>query len=187
MGRWNNDDSNRKKEYIISVLENMLEERDLSEITVTDLCARCKISRQLFYYHFDNLESLFLWAVKTSTKEDKEKVSLVDGIFDVCGAFHLRKVLTKAFFSSSYRDTIIGMIRKDFQMESERYVRDNVGIPLSDDQRRLLITLILNGSLGLIVDWIDEGMTVPISELRSIITMLMDMFDRPGNLPDILS
>ncbi len=184
MGRWNSNDSDRKKEYIISVLEDMLEEKDLSEITVTDLCTRCKISRQLFYYHFDNLESLFLWAVKTSTKEDKEKVSLTEGICDVCGAFHTRKILTMAFFTSSYRDAIITMIRKDFQIESERYVRDNVGKSLPDNQRRLLTLVIMNGSLGLISDWIDDGMKVSVSELRSILMMLTEMTNRIGNPPE---
>ncbi len=89
-----------------------------------------------------------------------------------------------AFFTSSYRDAIITMIRKDFQIESERYVRDNVGKSLPDNQRRLLTLVIMNGSLGLISDWIDDGMKVSVSELRSILMMLTEMTNRIGNPPE---
>ena len=178
MSRTKNAESLSRKESIVSALEDLLKERDLSDITVTDLCARCNISRQLFYYHFDNMEALFLWSVKTSTEEDTEKVSLVGGICDVCEAFLSRKILTDAFFSSEYRDTIIGMIRSDFQMEAEHYVMERIGGSLPENQRRMLIMIIMNGSLGIITDWIDDGMRIPVSDIHAILTLLVDTVTR---------
>ena len=180
MTRWNQNESQNRRESIVSALVDLLKEKDLSDISVSELCARCGISRQLFYYHFDNLESLFLWSVKSSTKEDKEKVSLIDGICDVCGAFLFRKELTMAFFSSPYRDSIIQTMRCDFRMESERFIGKHIVGTLSEEQHKMILIMLTNGSLGIILDWVDDGMRVPIPVLRSTLLSLKEISDRPG-------
>ena len=180
MTRWNKEESPNRKEGIISALVDLLKEKDLADITISELCARSGISRQLFYYHFDNMESLFLWSVKSSTKGDKLKASLIEGICDVCGAFLHRKELTAAFFSSPYRESIVGRIRNDFRMEADRYIRDSIGGDLSEEQRRMLLIILTNGSLGIILDWVDDGMRVPLPVLQDTLLSLLDISDRPG-------
>ena len=182
MTRWNKEESPKRRESIISALVGLLKEKDLSDISVSELCARCGISRQLFYYHFDNMESLFLWAVRTSTKGDKERVSLIEGICDICGAFLSRKELTVAFLSSPYRSSIVSTIREDFRRESERYIRDNID-DLSEEQRRMLQVVITNGSLGIILDWVDDGMRVPIQDLYATLLSLVEISNLPGRPP----
>ena len=43
-------------------LRNLLREKPLSKITVTDITEDCGISRMTFYYHFKDIYDLVEWA-----------------------------------------------------------------------------------------------------------------------------
>lgn len=43
-------------------LKNLLREKPLSKITVTDITEDCGISRMTFYYHFKDIYDLVEWA-----------------------------------------------------------------------------------------------------------------------------
>ena len=48
----------RTKKAIISALIELLTEKDLSEITVTELTERAEINRKTFYLHYDRIENI---------------------------------------------------------------------------------------------------------------------------------
>ena len=45
---------NRTKDAIVAAFGELLTERPLSKITVKDIVDRCEISRNTFYYHFED-------------------------------------------------------------------------------------------------------------------------------------
>lgn len=57
------------KETIVNAYLTLLEEKNFDKITVTDLVEACEMSRQTFYYHFDGIEAMLDWAIKTETEK----------------------------------------------------------------------------------------------------------------------
>lgn len=56
-----------KKRIFQSLCELIIRLGSMDEITVTMLVQECDISRQTFYYHFSDIESLLRWGVQEST------------------------------------------------------------------------------------------------------------------------
>ena len=52
----------RTKREFARVLREMAAERPYNEITVRDLCARCDMAPQTFYYHFRDKTDLATWS-----------------------------------------------------------------------------------------------------------------------------
>lgn len=57
----------KTKDYIVSAFFKLVETQEFDKITVTDLVEQCGISRQTFYYHFDDIEKMLEWSFKLDT------------------------------------------------------------------------------------------------------------------------
>ncbi len=55
------------KKKIFQTFWSLIDNHSLDEITVTMLVQECGISRQTFYYHFSDIESLLRWGIEQST------------------------------------------------------------------------------------------------------------------------
>lgn len=49
----------KMREDIIEALNQLVDEKTISEITMKEIAIKCGVSRQTIYYHFSNLEELF--------------------------------------------------------------------------------------------------------------------------------
>ncbi len=56
-----NEINPKTKKFICDALEELLEEKALSHISVTEIAEKCNISRQTFYRHFDDIYALTMW------------------------------------------------------------------------------------------------------------------------------
>lgn len=57
------------KGIIADTLLQMVQHTSVDNITVTALIDRCHISRQTFYYHFENLMDVLEWGVRQTTRQ----------------------------------------------------------------------------------------------------------------------
>ena len=55
------------KEQIARTALELLEERKTRKLTVKDIVDACNITRQTFYYHFDDIPELFEWIIRKET------------------------------------------------------------------------------------------------------------------------
>lgn len=55
------------KELIVDCFLSLAERKAVDKITVTDLVEECNISRQTFYYHFDDIDEMLRWAFQEET------------------------------------------------------------------------------------------------------------------------
>ena len=60
--------SSKTKDDIVSAFLSLIEREDFDRITVTDLVEMCDISRQTFYYHFDDIDQMLRYAFDAETK-----------------------------------------------------------------------------------------------------------------------
>lgn len=61
------------KEVIAKTFFQMAGHRDIDRITVKDLVEECKISRQTFYYHFQDLMEVIEWSVNQALEKTLEQ------------------------------------------------------------------------------------------------------------------
>lgn len=60
--------SKKTKEALISAFLELIREEEFDKITVTDLVEKCGISRQTFYYHFEDIQKMLIWAFDMEIK-----------------------------------------------------------------------------------------------------------------------
>ena len=53
--------SQTTKKALAASLKQLLKEKPLDKITVTDLVEDCEVNRQTFYYHFQDIYDLIEW------------------------------------------------------------------------------------------------------------------------------
>lgn len=58
------EETERTKAALADALLDRLETKPFSKITVKELTAACKIKRQSFYYHFDDIYALLEWVLE---------------------------------------------------------------------------------------------------------------------------
>lgn len=64
---------NMKKE-IARVCMELVKQKNIDQITVQEAADRCGISRQAFYYHFEDILAVHEWNLKTILTETLEKL-----------------------------------------------------------------------------------------------------------------
>ena len=61
-----------RKELIAAAARRLLLRRDGKKLTVTDIVNECHITRQTFYYHFEDIPDLLLWMMKRNLKRSMQ-------------------------------------------------------------------------------------------------------------------
>ena len=56
------------KETIAQAAKTILLERNVKKLTVKDIVEECQITRQAFYYHFEDIPDLFRWILERDTQ-----------------------------------------------------------------------------------------------------------------------
>lgn len=69
--------ANMKRIFADTVME-MLKSKSLSDITVTDIVTQCGVSRQSFYYYFDDIYDLIEWYFTQETEKALNEYSDID-------------------------------------------------------------------------------------------------------------
>lgn len=88
------------KHALAYMMKDMLRERPLSRISVSALCARCKMNRKRFYYHFSDKYSLVCWMMRTDLEEELQ-TGEGDTLTCICGYFLRNRALYQRIFAET--------------------------------------------------------------------------------------
>ncbi len=172
--------ANFTKKAIKETFLALLRERPLSEITVKDLVAACGINRNSFYYHYQDLPTLIEEIVKEQAEiiiQQYPSVSTIVECFDALTEFatHRKKEIMHIFRSIN---------REVFEFHlmavSGYFVQNYVNTVLADNEikesdRQTIITYYKCVCFGLILDWLNNGMTDEYAhEIRQIFLLKKD-------------
>lgn len=182
----------RRTRYTRTVIEDslieLLREKPLSAITVSEVCAKADVNRSTFYAHYDDLPDLlgiienetFSWLSATfdDMLEQAERqhaigAELDNAIVQVCRYIAQNKrhlqVLLSPRADVDFQRRLIGLIY-------ERY--DRIAVTLPDSQSALEDVMrtqfAIHGSLGLIQYWLETDLQATPEEIaQTIISMGM--------------
>lgn len=147
--------ASKAKLSLINTFLDLANEVDYEKITVTSLVEKCGISRQTFYYHFNDIDEMLKWAFESETEvicakqpEGKwiESAKLYVGFLDKYDA-----VLRSAAKSSSFI-FIFNLINDSFNKYISAYLISRLKNPsatLSDNQ--FIVSCLSNGFAGLVI------------------------------------
>ena len=147
------------KQDILDTLLLMLKDRTLDDITVKDLTERCGISRQAFYYHFQDLYAVVDWALQEELEllgreEDLEsaRAKVVEQML------RNRPVvlnLYRSFERSYVEHYLCRWLLPPIRAKVEETAKNHRVTP---QQEQFVTQLCAQGLASVVLRWVDRGM-----------------------------
>ena len=107
------------KQTIAQAAKNLLMEKNVKKLTVKDIVEECQITRQAFYYHFEDIPDLFRWMIREYTKIMFQEVSSKGNAEDGLRCFFLMAInalpYAKRGMDSNYGDELERILRQYLQ------------------------------------------------------------------------
>ena len=153
---------------IIAVFLELLKQKPLDKITVTELVKACGISRKTFYNHFQTLDELVEHILEEETRRALSReinaVNWVENYLEMAG-FLLNN---PAAFAHLYHSHMHRYLKQYLYRLCEKALEIYAGSILAPgsyrpEDLRLLMAFYANGISGLVTDWVKDGQQADIS------------------------
>ena len=149
----------------------LLEEKPLKQISVRDIVENCGINRNTFYYHYQDIPHL----LESIIRDEAERLMTEHPAFDSREAcmntiidFAMEnKVLVMHNYKSVNRDDFEKRLWWVCESVMARYVDGLIrGRRISAQDREIIIAYVKAVSFGLVLGWLETGMTTEIREFN---------------------
>lgn len=144
---------NQMKELIADAFFALAQKKDIDKISVKDLVETCKISRQTFYYHFQDIFEVIEWKAKRlaaeMTARSRDADSLESAVRIFSHFFIENQHLMEKLRDSQKRDFIEKLVLDAMQERFRQAVRENSPDKPIDASAAEIDTLISFFSYGL--------------------------------------
>ena len=165
------------KDTIAQAAKSLLMEKGVRKLTVKDIVEECSITRQAFYYHFEDIPALFRWMFERDTERN-----LLEARAQESGEARLHRFFVVAInampyvkkgMESNYREELERLLVEYIQRLFEQ-VCDEEG--LYQDCTRIEVKLILRyhsqAIIGILRSW-TEADTKNLDQIVSAVYRLM--------------
>ena len=167
----------RRSKYSQTVIQeaflNILDEKSLDSITVTEICQTADVNRGTFYKYYKDVPDLFS-QIKSSFFAEIKKTLEENQIFDVeailCEALkaiqgnkNLLRVMQKSGYTQSAVEEI-NFLLKDIVIPSIKAVKPHA----SDIEVECIYQYIIGAGSNLISQWICSNMEITIDEIQRV-------------------
>ena len=161
---------NATKAALEESLKRLLLKKPLDKITITDITTDCGISRMAFYYHFKDIYDLVEWScVEDGTKALQGKKtydSWTEGLTQIFEAVLENKPFIMNVYRNVDRERMLrylyhltyGLIVGVVQEKSK-------DLDISGEDKKFIANFYKYGFVGIMLEWIQEGMKADIEEL----------------------
>lgn len=180
----NNSHADRRTRYTLRTIRlalfELLEEKDLSAITVTDICKTADINRGTFYKYYRDVSDLFYqiekefsenlhMVLKETEAEDCDIGQfLLDTLQIISKNRNFIHVIQKGNTTSRMVEDIMSVIRPySFQIIQKSYPNSSSVI------QNYLLEYRLGGIIYMIVKWLDDDMVIPFKEMQEMILQIV--------------
>ena len=171
--------ANFTKKAIVDSFYNLLQKKQLNQITVKDIVTDCGVNRNSFYYYFEDIPSLLTEQIDFLCEKImanySEHSSIEDWLIYVLSlAKENRKILNNCL-SYIERSTYEKYMTKVFGYIISKYIEKTAEVKsVSDDDREIIVRFFIYQYTGFFLDWFKNGMSDDISRLISRTSYLQD-------------
>ena len=155
----------RAKKAIIKSFKELLTRQPIDKVTVKEICEKCGVNRQTFYYYFEDIMDIFKYVIfKELTRDIAQNRTFETWEGGFLATMHYLKKNSKMvlhIYNSSYWPEA----NVYFSSLSNRLLSDVVdecieasGSNLSEKNISFIINFYRHVFNGLMIDWVNEGM-----------------------------
>ena len=155
--------SNTTKIALEASLKELLKKKPFDKITIADLTDDCGISRMAFYYHFKDIYDLVEWAcLEDATRAlagKKTYDTWSEGLVQIFDAVYENKPFILNAYRCISRDQIESFLfhlTSDLLMNVVEEKAEETSI--SEEDRRFIADFYKYSFVGIMLDWIKQGM-----------------------------
>ena len=167
------------KKAIMQEFSQLLDEKPMNKITIKDIVGRCNISRNTFYYHFQDIPALFEQMMEEKTDQLLQKhyqpnqpIECINPMLEY-GLSHKRAVLH--VYRAVPQETFLGYINRITQHFVEEYITNaTAGQSIPAETVDVTIHFYRCAIVGLLLDWLDAGMNYDALALSRQICSLFE-------------
>lgn len=160
----------RTKRMFAAELEEMLGAMPLEKVRVKDLCERCGVQRQLFYYHFKDKYDLVAWIFVDDLHEGHRRAGRVSYCERTAAALENmwgRRRFYRVAFSDKSQNSIESYIQEFDVRMSSATVRKHAGLSSLSDQQMFDIKHQSYGSIGCIIEWLKGDLKMSANQFAA--------------------
>ncbi len=162
--------NNNTKQILEESLKKLMQKKPLDKITIRDLTEDCGISRMTFYYHFKDIYDLIEWAcLADATKAlagKKTYDTWSEGLVQIFEVVYENKPFILNAYRCISRDQIENFL---FHLTSDLLMgvveEKAADTDISEEDRRFIADFYKYSFVGIMLDWIKQGMKDDYMEL----------------------
>ena len=159
-------------------LKNLLQQKPLSKITISDITEDCGISRMTFYYHFKDIYDLVEWAcaedAARALQNKKTYNTWQQGFVQIFHAVRENKV----FVMNVYRCVNREQVEKYLVPLTDQLIMGVIteraaGMTVREADQQFIAQVYSYAFVGIMLDWIRDDMRADPEELVNRLAMVI--------------
>lgn len=149
------------KETMAEAVRKLLMDKKVKKLTVKDIVEECQITRQSFYYHFEDIPGLLQWILEQGTEKMLQEAQNQNGEEGALRYFFLMAINAKPYvqktMQTNYGDEIERLLKQQLYQMFERIVEEhNLYQNLSRAELKWVLRYHSYAIMGILRDWTDE-------------------------------
>lgn len=163
------------KETLLQVLEN----KDISKVSITELCQKSEINRTTFYQHYNAPQDILLDIESDIIEKIKNLAPLLTSAKDVkaylveiCSYLYSNAAIVRTLIRTNSDANLVRLINNIYMSVSYKEAVDNE-TALDDDSMKLIAASFAGGGYYLIRSWLMEDIQKKPSEIADLIYRLL--------------
>ena len=149
------------KQAIAQAAMGLLMEKGVKKLTVKDIVEECRITRQAFYYHFEDIPELFRWMLEQQTDRMLREVLSQKTAEEGLRRFFVTMInaipYVKRGMDSNYGPELEQLLRQYTQRFFDRAAEErNFYAGSSPAESRLILRYHSHAIMGLLREWTEE-------------------------------
>lgn len=170
--------SQMTKNALADSLKALLEFRPVDKITISDITDDCGVNRMTFYYHFQDIYDLLEWSwIREANKVLNGKKTYdtwQQGFLQIFNAVSENKQIVMNIYHSVNREQIeIYLYKLTYDLLFGVVEENAAGMDVRDDDKKFIADFYKYAFVGLILDWIKNGMKADPSQVIEHLDVLI--------------
>lgn len=159
-------------------LKNLLQQKPLSKITISDITEDCGISRMTFYYHFKDIYDLVEWACAEDAARALQNKKTYDtwqqGFVQIFHAVRENKVFVMNVYRCVNREQVEKyLVPLTDQLIIGVITERAAGMTVREADQQFIAQVYSYAFVGIMLDWIRDDMRADPEELVNRLAMVI--------------
>ncbi len=147
------------KRYIQEAFRMLLLEKPMDKITVRDIVEECGLTRNTFYYHYDDIYDLFEDFLKEQLAQalhtSPQEMAPDEVLLSALGFLLEKPKVARHIFSSRNHDVMLQYMMRVTELLLERHIALD-GLSCGPEDRELILSVCAHALYGMLEQWLTQ-------------------------------